>query len=134
MFYPMFVMVLVTFAVAFYLLGLRINAVKRKQVSIGYFRLNKGSSEPPERILAAANHFNNLFQLPLLFYVTCLMTMVMGLAGPLLVGLAWVFVITRIVHALIHLTYNNVLHRMLAFLGGAVCILAMWIVIALAVS
>lgn len=134
MFYPMFVMVLLTFAVGFYLFVLRFNAVKNRQVSIGYYRLNKGTGEQPERMLAATNHLNNLFQFPMLFYVTCLMTMVMGLSGPLLVALAWVFVATRIVHALIHLSYNNVIHRMLAFWTGAICVLAMWVVIALAVG
>jgi hypothetical protein len=134
MFYPMFVMVLLTFAVGIYLFALRFNSVKSRQISIGYYRLNKGASEPPEHMLAAANHFNNLFQFPVMFYVTCLMTMVMGLSGPLLVGLAWVFVATRIVHALIHLSYNNVIHRMLAFWTGAICVLAMWVVIATAIN
>lgn len=132
MFYPMFAMVILTFIVAFYTLALRINAVKSKQVSIGYFRLNKGSEEPPAHITAAANHFSNLFEMPLLFYVTCLLVMSIHLQGSLLQGLAWAFVATRVLHAIIHLTYNNVLHRMLAFVAGNLCVLAMWIVMAIA--
>jgi hypothetical protein len=130
MFYPMFVMVILTFIVAIYLLASRISAVKQRKVSIGYFRLNSGASEPPPHLIAAAKHYSNLFELPLLFYVTCLVTMVMGFHNALLIILAWVFVASRVIHALIHLTYNNVVHRMLAFLCGATCILIMWLVLA----
>lgn len=138
MFYPMFAMVILTFIVAFYLVSLRIHAVRSKQISIAYFRLNsqpnQGAQEPPAHIAAAANHFSNLFELPLLFYVTCLLVMSVNLQGNLLLGLAWAFVVTRIIHTLIHLTYNNVVHRMWAFLAGALCVLAMWITVAIAIS
>jgi len=130
MFYPMFIMILLTFAVSFYLLGLRISAVKRQQISVGYFRTNSGASEPPVRVQQAANHFGNLFEVPLLFYVTCLMVMTLNYQNSLLEICAWVFVITRVIHGYIHLTYNNVLHRMLAFFAGVICILIMWVVLA----
>lgn len=128
MFYPMFAMVLLTLVVGVYLLSLRFGAVKRREVSIGYFRLYTGQSQPPARLLAAANHFNNLFQVPLLFYITCLMTLQTGLTGPLMQTLAWLFVATRVAHALIHLTYNNVIHRMLAFFPGFLLVVAMWVI------
>src|SRR5690606_1690615 len=134
MFYPMFAMVLLTFAVVLYLVILRFNAVRQRRVPISYFRLNSGPVEPPARAVAASNHYNNLFQMPLLFYVTCLLAMVMNLQGPLLVMIAWIFVGARVLHALIHLTYNNVIHRMLAFAVSVCAVLAMWIIIALTVS
>lgn len=134
MFYPMFAMVLLTFAVAFYLLVMRFKAIRQGSVSIGYFRLNSGATQPPAHIVAAANHYSNLFEMPLLFYVTCLVAMVMNLPGPLVVMIAWIFVITRLIHTLIHLTYNNVVHRLIAFMSGVICILAIWVIIAITVS
>lgn len=134
MFYPMFAMVILTFIVAFYLVSIRIHAVRSKLVSAGYFRLNKGPHELPAHIVAAANHFSNLFELPLLFYVTCMLVVSTNLQGSLMLGLAWAFVISRVVHTIIHLTYNNVVHRMLAFLVGGLCVLAMWIIMAIAFS
>lgn len=130
MFYPMFVMILLTFAVGFYLAGLRISAVKRQQISVGYFRTNQGAVEPPVRLQQTANHFGNLFEVPLLFYVTCLLAMTLNFQNALVEILAWVFVGTRILHSVIHLTYNNVLHRMLAFQAGVICILIMWVILA----
>lgn len=130
MFYPMLAMIILTFIVAFYLLSLRVMAVKQRKVSLGYFRLNSGSSEPPAHVIAAARHFSNLFELPLLFYVTCLVAMFLNFQNSVLIICAWLFVISRVIHAFIHLTYNNVVHRMLAFLVGTSCIVVMWLVLA----
>ena len=134
MFYPMFAMVLLTFAVAFYMFIQRLGAVKQHKVSLGYFRLNSGAAEPPARMVAASNHFSNLFEVPVLFYTVCLLAMIMNLQGPLLVLIAWIFVAARVLHALIHVTYNNVLHRTLAFSISVICVLAMWVIIAITVS
>lgn len=130
MFYPMFVMVLFTFSIGFYLLGLRINEVKQKQISVNYFRVKSGAREPSARSQQADKHFSNLFEVPLLFYVTCLLVMTLNYQNSLLEICAWVFVVTRLIHGYIHLTYNNVLHRMLAFFAGVICILIMWVVVA----
>jgi hypothetical protein len=130
MFYPMFAMVLIMVLVAGYLLAARVQAVRKRQVSIGYFRLQSGAGEPPAHLTAAARHYSNLFEVPLLFLITCLVAIQMGLQGPTMIALAWVFVITRVIHALIHLSYNNVLHRLFAFFAGVICVLLMWLLMA----
>lgn len=127
MFYPMFAMVILTFLVAVYMLASRVMAVRQRKASIGYFRLHSGAGEPPARAVAAERNYTNLFELPLLFYVVCLLAMIMRYQSTLLVVCAWVFVASRVVHTLIHLSYNNVMHRLTAFLVGAACILIMWI-------
>lgn len=130
MFYPMFAMVIIMVLAACYLLAVRFQAVRRQAVSIGYFRLQSGVDEPPTHLTAAARQYSNLFEMPLLFFVTCIVAIQMGLQGPTMVALAWVFVITRVIHALIHLTYNNVIHRLFAFIGGVICVLLMWLLMA----
>ena len=42
-------------------------------------------------------------------------------------ALAWAYVACRALHSLIHLTYNNVLHRLAAFAAGNVVLLVIWI-------
>ena len=44
--------------------------------------------------------------------------------------LAWVFVLTRLLHAYIHTTSNIVRHRFNAFAVGVFILLAMWIIFA----
>ena len=80
-----------------------------------------------------ADNFNNQFQLPVLFYVAVLVAHATGQAGELFVQLAWAFVITRLVHALIQWTYNRVVHRFAMYAIGALILWWMWGLIALGV-
>ncbi|WP_111640523.1 MAPEG family protein [Marinimicrobium alkaliphilum] len=130
MIYPMITLIALTCAIAFYLLALRITAVRQGKISIGYFRVYSGDT-PPIRQEQAARHYSNLFEVPLLFYITCVTAMTLGIhSGPLL-ALAWAFVAARLVHSAIHLTYNNVIHRLFAFLTGNLILLTMWVLLAL---
>ena len=124
MLYAMFAMVLLTFAVAFRLLFLRIKALKSSQVRISQFRLNTG--EMPADITQATRNYSNLFEVPVLFYVAGTIAIAMDVESPTMVSFAWGFVLARLVHSWIHLTYNNVAHRLWAFLAGNVCILVIW--------
>lgn len=135
MIYAMLTMVLLTFAVAVYLFLLRVNAVKKGEVRISYFRLNKDKAMPdrdvPDRLLQAARNYSNLFEVPTLFYVGCALTLALHLESAATLVLSWVFVGSRIVHSWIHLSYNNVLHRVKAFMLGNICVLLIWIMLVL---
>jgi hypothetical protein len=124
MLYAMFAMVLLTFGVAFRLLFLRIKAVKSKQVRISQFRLNTG--EMPDDMAQAARNYSNLFETPILFYIAGTIAIAMDVESTAMVVFAWGFVGARLIHSWIHLTYNNVIHRLWAFMAGNVCILIIW--------
>jgi len=66
-------------------------------------------------MLKMSNHYNNLLQVPILFYVICILIFVTQRVDEVFIGLAWLFVITRFVHSFIHLGKNNTLHRFLIF-------------------
>ena len=72
-----------------------------------------------------ADNFNNQFQLPVLFYLACVVG-IFADGDAVLLQLAWAFVATRFVHALIQWTYNRVVHRFVAYALGAVVLWAMW--------
>jgi hypothetical protein len=84
------------------------------------------SREPwPEREKQVSNAFDNQFQLPVLFYVAGFVAI--GLGAILLeVGLAGLFVVSRYVHAFIHITSNNVMRRFQAYTGGLVLLCVLW--------
>jgi hypothetical protein len=48
----------------------------------------------------------------------------------LFVALAWLFVVSRLVHAYIHLTSNHVGRRFAAFAASALVLLIMWVIFA----
>jgi len=123
--YPMFAMVLLTFVVLVFTAFLRVRSVMRKDVSIDYYRVMVGH-DAPERVVQVGRQLSNLFEMPVLFYVAGLAYLVLGLnsSGP--VFLAWLFFLARVGHAVVHVTYNHPLHRLIVFMIGNACILAMW--------
>ena len=126
----MYVMVLLSFAVSLVMMRGRKRAVKSKELPFKYFRSMTGDVAIPEYVAIPSRHFSNLFEVPVLFYAVCLTSMVLELNGPLILGLAWTFVFLRLIQAIIHLTYNNILHRMMVYSAGFVVVLIMWTLLA----
>jgi hypothetical protein len=73
------------------------------------------------------NAFRNQFELPVLFYLVTILALFTARAGTTLVGLAWVFVGTRLLHALIHVTTNNLRRRAILYAAGGFVLIAMWL-------
>lgn len=124
MLYAMFALVLLSLGVAFRMLFLRVKAIKTGQVRISQFRLNTG--EMPADIAQAAKNYSNLFEIPVLFYIAGTIAIAMDVESTAMVIFAWLFVVSRLVHSWVHLTYNNVIHRMWAFMAGNVCLVIIW--------
>lgn len=57
----------------------------------------------------------NLLEAPVLFYLACIIIFSIHATNQNLVALAWAYVGLRMIHMLVHVTYNNVLHRLLVF-------------------
>jgi hypothetical protein len=127
MLYPMFAMVILTVIVAFRMLVLRVKAVKSGQVKASQFRLNTG--DVPSQLAQIANNYSNLFEMPVLFYAASILAIVMNHQTIVMISIAWLFVLSRVIHSWIHITSNHVLHRLKAFLFGVFCILIMWILL-----
>lgn len=91
------------------------------------------SSCVPLAVQLANRNYMNLLELPLLFYVICLLAYVSGSVFSLLVWLAWSYVLLRVIHSLIHVTYNRVMHRFLVFVLSNLVLTALWVLVGLAV-
>jgi hypothetical protein len=97
-----------------------------------YYRAQIGEPEP-EATVVAVRHWSNLFELPTLFYAACVVAYVLNAVNGVVLGLAWAYVAARLVQSAVHLTYNNPAHRGLAFMIGAFCVFALWVVMGLAI-
>lgn len=124
--FPLFMMALLTFLVSPLLLKTRFRSVRNGMVQIEYYEVFQGGT-PPDDVLQTTRHWSNLYEAPVLFYVVCLLILAVGIQSPVLGALAWVYVVLRILHSFVHLTYNRVLHRMLLFLASQGVLIIMWI-------
>lgn len=103
----------------------RFAAVGRKEVGPHDFALGE-SSRVPAKVALANRNYMNLLELPVLFYVVAICLFVTNSVDALALGLAWAYVAARVLHSLIHLTYNKVMHRLLAFAISNFILMALW--------
>jgi len=78
----------------------------------------------------ASDHFRNLFEVPVLFYLLCTLLSITKLTTMFLLACAWGFVTLRCFHAYIHLTHNTVIRRFQTFLAGSFVLFVMWVAFA----
>lgn len=119
-------MVFLTAVIGLMTLMARINSVRAGQVNPKYFKFMSGH-EVPEAIAVTSRAFSNQFEVPVLFYVVTVLYIFLMPFDTIGFYLAWLFVFSRYVHAYIHLTYNHIIHRLIAFLAGFICVIIMWI-------
>jgi len=132
-FYPLLGMVLLTFIVGIKMLLSRIKAVKEDGMNPAFFLLNRGAKQP-EYLTKVSHHYENLFELPLLFYVSIILIYATNNVDYLYLILTVSFAVTRYIHAYIHITYNNLLHRRNAFFVGSIILFIIWLRIAYQVA
>jgi hypothetical protein len=123
-FLPLFVEVTLTFVLLFWMGWLRTGAVTGGDVALRDIALREPNWPP--RVTQIANAFHNQLELPMLFYVLTLAAWITRHADYLFVVLAWIFVILRVIHAIIHVTDNNVRRRGLTYILGAIVLAIMW--------
>ena len=80
-----------------------------------------------------SDNFENLFEVPVLFFAGVLTSIQMGLSDEKQVLLAWMFVGLRVLHSLVHLTINKIALRFALYLISTLCCLGFWVRIALQV-
>ena len=126
MLYPLFALAAWTLIVLVLIPIARVRSVRKGEIGPGDFRYGE-SAKVPAHVSLPNRNYMNLLELPMLFYVVGILLYVSGGASYLAIFLAWLYVALRIVHSLIHLTYNHVLHRLAAFTLSNVALVMLWL-------
>jgi hypothetical protein len=123
---PIIAMAALTFWVTARLYLVQRRATKNREVKYGFFRVYRG--EAPEYIQAARDHYKNMFELPVLFYVWAGFLYASGQIDLVDLVLSWLFVISRYVHSFIRATdHTKLLFRLSVFAVGYFLILFGWV-------
>lgn len=123
---PMAGLVALTAVVWLLMVTARNVAVMRGRIDAAQF-VHYAGKDFDERIERPARTFNNLFQVPLLFYVAALAMMSTGRIDAAQLQLAWLFVALRVVHAVVYLGWNHVPSRFAAWVAGCITLGAIWV-------
>ncbi|MDB4990832.1 MAG: hypothetical protein JWN04_6010 [Myxococcaceae bacterium] len=101
-------------------------AILRELVPSTYYR-DYQESIPNDWVERPARVFNNLMQVPTLFYVVCLLLIQLGRTDAAQVALAWLFVSSRVVHTVVYIGWNHVPTRFAVWLMGGIALITLWL-------
>lgn len=124
MLYPMFALIGWSLIIAVVMIARALRAVA-EGLNPEYFRYSRGF-EVPDYMLAAYQHYSNLFEMPTLFYVASIVIFITGIGDMMLLVTAWAYVAARLLHSLFHLSNRNVPRRRDSFLLSTLLLMAMW--------
>jgi hypothetical protein len=116
-------MLLLTLVVFIYMFYLRIGAIRASKLEI---KTRVDLENLPPRAVQAAHNFQNLFELPVIFYACVLALYITRQADYLHVICAFGFLFFRIAHTVIHCTYNHVMQRFLVYVIASIFL---WIMV-----
>ena len=123
---PATVLLLVTFLVWLLMLIRRVSETKSKRIHPQKLATPEGVQEHlSDRALAVSNCFRNMLEVPMVFYITCTFVTLTNQVDSTYLSMAWAFVGLRAVQAVVHSTYNRVMHRFIAYLLGSIIAWAM---------
>lgn len=125
-FAPMGALAFLTFAVLTLIPIRRFRAGAAGQIVADDFKFGKSTSVPGHVSIPNRNYMN-LLELPMLFYAGSLMYFVAGKVDQTVLVVAWTYVALRVVHSVIHLTYNDVRHRLIPFALSNAVLVVYWV-------
>jgi hypothetical protein len=123
---PMVMLFILTALVWIIMVVVRNVAVIRGRASIRYFADYKSEAPADERLERPARTFNNLMQVPTLFYVICILMLVAKETDNVQVILAWAFVVLRWLHAGIYMALNWVPYRFAVWASSCIVLGVIW--------
>ena len=129
---PVIALVLWTLVVWIWMYATRIPAMQKAKIDPQEAVRTRTLALPPE-IMWVSDNYNHLMEQPTIFYATAFAAQLAGQVDGLNLGLAWTYVILRVVHSLIQCTVNLVTARFAVFSLSTIALAVLAIRVALAV-
>lgn len=125
-FSPFFAMLLLTLIVWVYMYIRRITFITTSKLSPGELAIpGKLAQISPPSVSNPSDNFKNLFEIPVLFYVLVIYLSVVQQVDLVYVNAAWIFFGFRVLHSIVHCTFNAVMLRFYLYLCSS---LAVWFI------
>ena len=99
-----------------------------KDVKLGQFRIYEG--EFPDRLRSARQQYQNMFEIPILFYFLCLLNIFFKNYNQFDIIICWCFVVFRVIHFFIRFQNQktiDVIPRTLVFIISLIFLTLGWV-------
>ena len=123
--YPILAVVLMNFIVMFHMRYMISKAIKNRDVEYKYFKAYESSA--PEYLLTSRHHYKNFFEIPILFYLLCLVLYMIDDVSAIDLCIAWLFAVFKGIHSYIRITSNYVPYRAYSFFVCVFLLFGGWI-------
>jgi len=126
---PMLVQVALMLLITLWLAWARVGSVVRGKVDM----IDVAENGWQGWIKNAGDNYSNNYEAPILFFVLCFIFLILEISthvnviGTTTVIVAWFFVVIRILHAIVHLSFNHILIRFSLFFVGIICLIIMFL-------
>jgi hypothetical protein len=120
---PILTLIAWTFLMWIWMYATRIPALRRANVDLEEISRTGATLELPPKVSRVADNYNHLHEQPTVFYALALAAQLAGAADSVSIGLAWGYVLLRIVHSLIQATANIIMLRFSVFSIASVVLL-----------
>jgi len=122
---PILALVGWTLVMWFWMYATRIPAMRAAKVDVAELSRTGAKLALPPTVSRVADNYNHLHEQPTIFYALALAAQAAGTADAPSIGLAWAYVVSRVVHSCIQATANVIPLRFTVFAIGTVLLLAL---------
>ncbi len=129
-FWPVIALFALTACIWFLMCFRRISEILASRIDPQSLATNDEASAVLKNVSAAEN-LRNLLETPVLFYSVCLSLAITETVTQQQLTLAWIYFGLRVLHSLIHVTYNLVVHRFVLYFLSTLCLFIMWVAFAI---
>jgi hypothetical protein len=120
-----------TIVVGFWLGWVRHVAVRERAITGDVMLSPEGW---PKQARAASNNFSNQFEVPVIFYALALLALHLKMAGIVFDIAAWVFVASRVAHAIAHCGPNDLRLRGSSYFVGVAAVIVMLVILVIGIA
>ena len=128
---PVVALVAWSLVMLLWLYATRIPAMSKAKLKPGQATKSNMEALPSANV---ANNYNHLMEQPTLFYALCFALQLLDQANDINIGLAWFYVVIRVIHSLVQATVNVIIIRFGIFILGSLVLIALTVHAAIAVG
>ena len=125
---PISIMVFLNLFLIFRLIYMAVSYIKNEDINLGQFRIYEGDF--PDKLWSARQQYQNMFEIPILFYLLCSLNIIFNNYSQFDIVLSWGFVLSRVIHFFIRLKNQkdiNIIPRTIVFVLGLLFLSIGWI-------
>ena len=125
---PITLMAFLNLFLIFRLIFMATRYTRNKDIRLSQFRIYEG--EFPDRLRSARQQYQNMFEIPIIFYLLCLLNIYFNNYNQFDIVMAWGFVIFRMIHFVIRLQNQkniNIIPRTFIFIISLIFLTIGWV-------